>query len=199
MSMADVMPLRDSKGILWQRGKRTRPSEGELADRFAERHGGEVRYLAGRDRVSQRQPARKPQWIAWNGEEWLPDSQNLALHLARGVCHEAAEAYADPAIDSHRSVAGVLALAKCDPRLVAEDWPRDPFIGAAVASWIADHAILDPNAWTPRADLLASFVGWERFDADDLSAALAAHGITYRRKANSHGFDGVLLKDDHGE
>ena len=112
MSMADVMPLRDSKGILWQRGKRTRPSEGELADRFAERHGGEVRYLAGRDRVSQRQPARKPQWIAWNGEEWLPGSQNIALHLARGVCQEAAEAYGDPAIDSHRSVAGTLALAE---------------------------------------------------------------------------------------
>ena len=50
------------------------------------------------------------------------------------------------------------------------------------------------SASTPRADLLASFVGWERVDADDLSAALAAHGVTYRRKANSHGFDGVLLR-----
>jgi hypothetical protein len=93
MSMHAAMPFRDSKGLLWSRGTRSRPSEGELADRFAEQHCREVRFLAGRERV-QSLPARRARWIAWNSDgcEWLPDSQNVALRLARGVCQEAAEA-----------------------------------------------------------------------------------------------------------
>jgi hypothetical protein len=191
------MPLRDSKGSLWRAasggGNKRRPSEGELADQLAERHSREVRFLTAAERV-YRQPARKAQWIVWNGEEWLPDSQSLALHLARGICQEAAEAYGDPAIDSHRSVAGVVALAKCDPRLVVSDWPCHPDIEEAVDAWLADHCIFSPDAWTPRADLLASFVGWEKFDADDLGIAFDARGLTYRRKGNTHGFDGVRLR-----
>jgi hypothetical protein len=194
MSMSAAMPFRDSKGLLWARGKRTRPSEGELADRFAEQHSREVRYLAGRERVWSL-PARKPGWIYWAGEEWLPDTQHLALRLARAVCQEAAEAYGDPAIDSHRSVAGVLALAKCDPRLVAQDWPCDPFIEAAVSEWLADHCVLSPDAWTPRADLLATFVNWQDFDREDLTAALEVRGLSYVRRGNIHGFCGVRLKD----
>lgn len=194
MSMHSALPFRDSKGLLWERGKRPRPSEGELATRFAEQHCREVRYLAGRERVRSF-PARKPQWIAWNGTEWLIDSQNRALHLAREICKEAAEAYGDPAIDSHRSVAGVLALAKCDPRLVAEDWPCDPFIEAAVSEWLADHCVLSPHAWTPRADLLATFVNWQDFDREDLTAALEVRGVSYVRRGNIHGFCGIRLKD----
>jgi uncharacterized protein (DUF4415 family) len=57
----------------------------------------QVRFLAGRERVRSL-PARKPGWIYWAGEEWLPDTQHLALRLARAVCQEAAEAYGDPAI-----------------------------------------------------------------------------------------------------
>jgi hypothetical protein len=135
---------------------------------------------------------------AWSSDgcEWLPDSQNLALHLAREICREAAEAYGDPAIDSHRSVAGVLALAKCDPRLVAEDWPCDPFIEAAVSEWLSDHCVLDPDAWTPRADLLATFVNWQDFDREDLAAALEVRGVSYVRRGNIHGFCGIRLKDD---
>jgi hypothetical protein len=52
--MNNVMPLRDSKGILWQRGKRQRPSEGELAHRLAERHSNAVRFLTGRELVAWR-------------------------------------------------------------------------------------------------------------------------------------------------
>ena len=70
-----------------------------------------------------------------------------------------------------------------------------PTLRPAVDGWINDHCSLDPEAWTRRADLLASFIGWERFDADDLTSAWAARGITYRRKANVHGFDGVKLRE----
>jgi hypothetical protein len=200
MSMSGAFPLRGSRSDLWRpakEDKRQRPSEGALADRLAERHSREVRFLtaAERDRV-QRRPARKAQWIVWIGEEWLPDTKNVAQRLAREICREAAGECDDQAVDSNRVVRGVLSLAKCDPRLVASDWPCDPHIEAAVAEWVSDHVTLDPNAWTPRADLLASFAGWEQFDADDLTAALEAHGITYRRKANSHGFDGMRIKDD---
>jgi hypothetical protein len=188
MGMAEVFPLRDSKGSLWRAasgGNKRRPSEGTLADTFAERHSNEVRFLAAAGRAYG-QPARKAGWISWNGEEWFPDTQNLALHLARGICKEAAEAYGDPAIDSHRSAAGVVALAKADPRLACSDWPCDPYIEAPVAAWVDDHCILAAEEWTPRNDLLASFVGWEQFDPDDLLSAWAAHGITYRKKGNSH-------------
>jgi hypothetical protein len=44
--------------------------------------------------------------------------------------------------------------------------------------------------------LLASFIGWERFDPGDLVVALEAHGVTYRRNGNVHGFDGVELRGD---
>lgn len=197
--MHNAFPVRSQDGTLWspsQRAKqrRSRPSEGQLADCFAERHSGEVRFLAAGERI-HRQPARKAGWIAWDGEEWLPDTLNVAQRLARDICREAAEICGDPAVDSNRFVFGVSGLAKC-PRLVASDWPCHPDIEAAVDGWINDHCVLDPEAWTRRADLLASFICWERFDADDLTSAWAARGITYRRKANVHGFDGVKLRED---
>jgi hypothetical protein len=193
--MNNVMPLRDHKGILWERGKRQRPSEGELADRLAERHSNAVRFMTGRERIHRR-PALKAQWIYWAGQEWLFDEANLALRLARQICKEAAAERDEPAIDSARSVSGVLSLAKCDPRLVVADWPPHPAIESAVYGWLADKCELDAAAWIPRADLLATFTGWERFYPGDLMAALEAHGVTYRRKGNVHGFDGVELRGD---
>jgi hypothetical protein len=64
----------------------------------------------------------------------------------------------------------------------------------AVDDWVNDHCVLDPEAWTRRPELLASFIAWERFDAAELTSARKARGITYRRKGNTHGFDGVRLK-----
>jgi hypothetical protein len=58
--------------------------------------------------------------------------------------------------------------------------------------------VLDAAAWTPRPAMLASATGWdwERFEADELSEALKARGIIYRRRGNVHGFDGLRLKDE---
>lgn len=177
---------------------RRRPSEGELADRIAERHSGEVRFLTAAARV-HRQPGRKAQWIVWDGEEWLPDALNVAQRLAREICREAAEECDDQAVDSNRYVSGVLSLAKCDPRLAAGDWPCDPHIEAAVSEWIRDYCELDPEAWTRRSDLLDSFIGWDRFDPEDLTGAMEAHGISYRRKGNIPGFTGIRLRDGEDE
>lgn len=191
MNMTSLFPMRTHKGGLWERGKRTRPSEGEMSERFAESYGRKIRFWAA-----------KRKWIVWSDDAWGWDRQNLALHLARGICKEAAEAYGDPAIDSHRSAAGVLALAKCDPRLVVKDWPLDPHLEAAIDERIADHCELDPGAWTPRKAMLETAAGsWDRFDADELSEALQRRGIVYRRKGNTHGFCGIRLRegDHHAE
>jgi len=131
----DAFPMRDSKGDLWRAAKSnrpTRPSEGELADRFAERHSSRVRFLAAAPRDGSQQ-ARKAQWVVWSaaGEEWLLDALNVAQRLAREICREAAEECNDPAIDGNRYVSGVLSLAKCDPRLAAGDWPLHPEVDAA--------------------------------------------------------------------
>jgi hypothetical protein len=204
MGMAEVFPLRDSNGDLWRAasdgGNKRRPSEGALADRFAARHSKQVRYLAGRERVRSL-PARKPQWIAWHRDrcEWLLDNQHVALRLARAVCKEAAEQCDDHTLDSARSVNGLLSLAKADHRLIASDWPCDPEIEGAVDAWLTDHCVLDEDAWTKRSDLLATFVGWEDFDPEDLTAALEARGLSYRRAGNVPGFDGVRIRDEDDE
>jgi hypothetical protein len=152
-----------------------------------------VRFLTAAERV-HRHRVRKAQWIIWDGEEWLPDTKNVAQRLAREICREVAEDCDDNGFDSARVVSAVLSLAKCDPRLVVSDWPCDPFIEDAVDAWLADHCVFSTEAWTPRADLLATFEGWQRFDADDLSIAFDARGLTYRRKGNTPGFDGVRLR-----
>jgi hypothetical protein len=38
--------------------------------------------------------------------------------------------------------------------------------------------------------------GRERFDADELTCALEARGLSYRRRGNVHGFDGLRLKHE---
>jgi hypothetical protein len=37
--------------------------------------------------------------------------------------------------------------------------------------------------------------GWDRFENDELTEALAARGITCRRRRNVHGFDGFKFRE----
>jgi hypothetical protein len=182
----NMMPLRSHSGAIWPAGKisHRRPSEGELADRLAENHNREIRYAVW-----------KRKWIIWNGEEWVFDTLNAVQHLARCICRDAAEERSISALEGHRTVSGVLGLAQFDPRLVSSDWSCHLEIEAAVSEWLNDRCTLDPEAWTRRSDLLASFTGWDRFDPNDLAIASAARGITHRRKGNVHGFDGVALRE----
>jgi hypothetical protein len=200
---AFAFPLRDGAGVLWRQQEdapnRRRPSEGELAERFASEHCRNVRFLAAAERNrAWRTPARRAQWISWDegSQEWSPDTLNVAQLRARDICREAAEEFNDPALDSARTVAAVLNLAKCDRRIACSDWPEHPELGAALDGWLADRFTLDAEAWTPRSAMLAAMVGWKRFDAGELSEALAARGITYQRRGNVHGFCGVKLRGD---
>jgi hypothetical protein len=72
-----------------------------------------------------------------------------------------------------------------------------PDIEAAIDGWLADHCVMDPEAWTPRAALLASFICWDRSDAAELTSAWEVRG--YRRRRNVHGFCGVRLREDDDE
>jgi putative DNA primase/helicase len=93
-----------------------------LALRFAERHHGDLRYVAAWSR-----------WLHYDGHRWQFDDTLLAF-LARKVCREAASACNKPsmanAIASAKTVAAVERLAKADRRLAAttDQWDADPWL-----------------------------------------------------------------------
>jgi hypothetical protein len=86
MSPTEFFPIRDSKGDLWRSAKvnRRRPSEGQLADLFVERHCREVRFMEGRPRI-QFWPASEASWIGWDGEKWT--GGEIHLHYRTGPSH----------------------------------------------------------------------------------------------------------------
>lgn len=126
---------------------RRRPSEGQLADLFADRHCREVRFLAGRPRI-QFHPAREDMWIGWDGEE-SRGNEIAVRSIVRAICREASEECGDPRIDSSRSVNAVLALVKYDPTIFVGDWPPHPDLDEAVDGWIADRWIRKPGRHAP--------------------------------------------------
>jgi hypothetical protein len=189
MSMKEVFPMRDREGDLWRSAKvnRRRPSEGQLADLFVERHSREVRF----------DPSKPACWIFWNGEKWKC-SDIHAQRLVREICREASEESGDPRIESNRWINAVLAIAKFDPKILVSRWPCHPDLEAAVDGWISERCTLGATAWMSRPAMMASAApyGWDRFESDELTKALDGRGIMYRRKGNIHGFDGVTLRDD---
>jgi putative DNA primase/helicase len=95
-------------------------SDEALALRFAERHGGELRYVAAWGR-----------WLRWDGTRWLFDETLYAYDLARKVCREGAAGCNKPkvvtAIAAAKTVAAVERLAKADRRHAAtvDQWDAD--------------------------------------------------------------------------
>jgi hypothetical protein len=94
-------------------------SDEALALTFAERHAGELRYVA-----------HWGQWLAWAGTHWRPDTTLHAFDLARAIARETAatckqKKTAIP-LASAKTVAAVERLAKADRRMAATDdqWDR---------------------------------------------------------------------------
>jgi putative DNA primase/helicase len=97
-------------------------SDEALAQRFAERHGDELRYIAAWSR-----------WYAWTGAQWVLDTTLDAFDRARAICRAAA---ADPDakgrtktdLTSAKTVAATERLAKSDRRIAAtvDQWDADP-------------------------------------------------------------------------
>lgn len=97
-------------------------SDDDLALRFTELHGFDLRYVAGWGK-----------WLEWDGCRWKFDATLRVFDLARRVCRDAA-ASADEdvasSIASARAVAAVEKLAKADRRHAGtvDMWDTDPWL-----------------------------------------------------------------------
>jgi putative DNA primase/helicase len=91
-----------------------------LALRFAQRHAGDLRYVAAWSK-----------WLTWDGRRWRFDDTLFAFNLARKICREAAaecnKHRVATTIASAKTVAAVERLAKADRRLAAtsDQWDAD--------------------------------------------------------------------------
>jgi putative DNA primase/helicase len=98
-------------------------SDEALALLFANRHAGNLRYVA-----------QWGKWLAWDGMRWGFDNTLHAFDRARYICREASSQANDPhvqmAVASAKTVAAVERLAKADRRLAAttDQWNADPWL-----------------------------------------------------------------------
>ena len=96
-------------------------SDDALAQRFAERHVDDLRYIAAWSH-----------WYAWAGARWELESTLAAFDRARAICRVAASEADKPSIKTGltaaKTVAAVERLAKADRRIAAtiEQWDTDP-------------------------------------------------------------------------
>jgi putative DNA primase/helicase len=97
-------------------------SDEALALRFAERHRGDLRYVAAWGK-----------WLSWTGTHWHFDDTLHAFDLARRTCREAASecnAKYAKSIASAKTVAAVERLGRADRRIAAttDQWDADPWL-----------------------------------------------------------------------
>ncbi len=98
-------------------------SDDALAQKFAERHGKDLRYIAAWSR-----------WYEWTGARWAIEPTRHAFDRARAICRVVASEAEKPgiktALASAKTVAAVERLAKVDRRIAAtvEQWETDPDI-----------------------------------------------------------------------
>ena len=96
-------------------------SDEALAQRFADRHGDDLRFIA-----------KWSQWCAWTDTRWEEDSTLGAFDKARAICRAVASNADKPniktALASAKTVSAVERLAKADRRIAAtvEGWDADP-------------------------------------------------------------------------
>jgi putative DNA primase/helicase len=93
-------------------------SEDELAQRFAEAHAADMRYVA-----------LWGKWLIFDGKAWRHDDTLRAFTAARHICRDAAaqDLTRKKTLLSAATVAAVERLARSDPRLAApsDQWDRD--------------------------------------------------------------------------
>jgi putative DNA primase/helicase len=99
----------------------TSPYEIDLAERFAERHAGALRYVS-----------EVGSWYLYKDGRWRRENTLLAFDLARQLCVEVSqETKKEPkALRSAKTVAAVERLARADRRLAAtaQQWDADPWL-----------------------------------------------------------------------
>jgi putative DNA primase/helicase len=113
--VAQVIPFNDPRPPAF--------SDEALALLFAERHSGNLRYVA-----------KWGKWMEWDGKRWRADDTLHAFNRARFICREAASQANDPrvqmAVARGETVAAVLRLARADRRLAAttDQWDSNPWL-----------------------------------------------------------------------
>ena len=96
-------------------------SDEALAQRFVERHGDGLRYIA-----------TWRYWYAWTGAQWKQDTTLDAFDRARAICRAASsdadKDHTKTALASAKTVTAVERLAKVDRRIAAttDQWDADP-------------------------------------------------------------------------
>jgi putative DNA primase/helicase len=99
-------------------------SDDALALRFADRHVGNLRYVA----------THMSTWLYWGGTRWQLDHTLRAFSYSRLICRAAAASCHKPKLRkelaSAKTVAAVERLARSDRRLAAtvEQWDADPWL-----------------------------------------------------------------------
>src|SRR5262249_24934191 len=95
--------------------------EEALALRFAERHAGELRYVAKWGR-----------WFRWSGSKWEEEDTLYTFDLARALCREESARINKGAktVASAKTRAAVVSLAREDRRIAAVvgQWDADPWL-----------------------------------------------------------------------
>jgi putative DNA primase/helicase len=121
--LTEVMAEAAAKASNAQRDRPLPPfSDEALALRFAERHLGDLRFVAAWNK-----------WLIWDGARWRMDDTILAFDCSRAICREAAAECNKPrlaaTIASAKTVAAVERLARADRRISAtvDQWDADPW------------------------------------------------------------------------
>src|SRR5262249_36330530 len=98
-------------------------SDDDLALKFAAKHEGEVRHVDDWGK-----------WYVWDGRVWQRDDRLCVFDLARDICREEATVLTEKeqvkSLASHRTVAAVVGLARCDRKLAAvvDQWDTQQFL-----------------------------------------------------------------------
>jgi putative DNA primase/helicase len=166
-------------------------SDEALALRFADRHDGDLRFVAAWSK-----------WLAWDGARWRFDDTLHAFDLARHICREAAtecnKGKTAVAIASAKTVAAVERLARADRRLCAtvHQWDTDPWLlntpdgvidlrAGEASSHRADGYMTKITAVGPRGDCPRFLAFLDRIAAGD------AQLIAYLRRVFGYALTGL--------
>jgi putative DNA primase/helicase len=98
------------------------PTEADLADRFVERHGDVLRYVAVWSK-----------WLHYDGTVWRDERTHLVRNYAKRMCREAAGKANTKdlrSLASAKTIAAVQTLAQGNRRIAAtvEQWDADPWL-----------------------------------------------------------------------
>jgi putative DNA primase/helicase len=94
-------------------------TEDAIALRFAEENAGRLRYVH-----------KWGKWLHWTGQRWDEDTTLLAFDIARNLCRDVAKRSQTKKLESAKTVAAVVQLARADRRLAATtgQWDADPWL-----------------------------------------------------------------------